>query len=200
MDYGQIYSNLIERGLTRTLDDGVYFEKHHVWPKCMGGPDEESNLVILTWPEHRLAHMLLVKMFSNNHKLVYACRAMQMNKDGRKINRKMSEWLKKKQAQILSEQLRGISKSEEHKRKISQSQIGRKQSEKTRRKISEANKGKLLPHRYKTMSDETRRKISEAKKGKPSGNKGKKASEETRRKISESRKAYLEAKKLTPTL
>jgi hypothetical protein len=170
MDYGQIYADLIERALTRTLSDDVYVEKHHVWPKCMGGPDEKSNLVTLTWPEHRLAHMLLVKMFPNNNKLVFACGAMTMDAQGNRINRKMSEWLKKKYSEARSIANRNMSKE-------------------TRQKISEYRKGKSSWNKGKSHSDKTRRKMSENRRGKVAKNKGKPMSEEQKRKISETKKA-----------
>ena len=79
----------------------------------------------------------------------------------------------------LSEALKGIPCSEEHKRKISEANRGRHNiplSEETKRKISEACKG--IPR-----SEETKRKISEARKGIP-------RSEETKRKISEARRLH----------
>ena len=49
--------------------------------------------------------------------------------------------------------------SEEHRRKISESNKGKKRSEESRKKMSEARKGIQF-------SNETRKKLSEAKKGK----------------------------------
>lgn len=179
MDYGQIYSDLVQRGLDRTLDNDVYVERHHVWPKCMGGPDEESNIVKFTAEEHFLAHQLLVKMFPDNHKLVYACKAMSMNSNGR-VSMKMYGWIR---------------------RKLSNARTGKKHSQETCRKISESKKGKTAWNKGKkgkTPSDETRRKISETNKGREfsqetrikiaESNKGKNVSDETRRKMSEAGK------------
>lgn len=36
-------------------------EKHHILPKSMGGSDEETNLVMLTYREHYICHWLLPK-------------------------------------------------------------------------------------------------------------------------------------------
>jgi hypothetical protein len=79
----------------------------------------------------------------------------------------------------ISESTKGKSPSEETRRKISESKKGKSPSEETRRKISgEKN------HRYgKPISEETRRKISESTKGKS-------PSEESRRKCSESNAKY----------
>lgn len=76
---------------------------------------------------------------------------------------------------------RGTTLSEEHRRKISESQVGRTHSEETKRKMSDAAKGR--PNAYKgiPISEDHKRKISESKKGHT-------VSEETRRKISEARR------------
>lgn len=72
---------------------------------------------------------------------------------------------------------RGIVRSEETRRKISQSVSN--PSEETRRKMSEA--GRNRP----PISEETRRKMSEGRRGENSPSYGKRHSEETRRKLSE---------------
>ena len=81
----------------------------------------------------------------------------------------------------ISKGLKGIPKSEEHKRKISEAKkgitshfLGKTHTEEAKRKISEAKKG--IPR-----SEETKRKISEK-------SKGRKHTEETKRKISEANK------------
>ena len=63
------------------------------------------------------------------------------------------------QKRKISETLKGIPFSEEHKRKISGAKKGHKFSEEHKRKLSESQKGK---HNI-THSEETKRKISEAK-------------------------------------
>ena len=87
--------------------------------------------------------------------------------------------------------------SEEHKRKISESEKGRKLSEETRKKMSESRKGKSIPEEQKkkisaalkgrSHSEEHNRKVSEALKGN-TNSKGKHHTEETKRKISEANK------------
>jgi hypothetical protein len=75
----------------------------------------------------------------------------------------------------------GAIRSEETKRKISESKKGKTHSEESKRKISETHKGK-------THSEESKRKISESRKGQGLGIL---LSEETKRKISESNKGEL---------
>ena len=67
---------------------------------------------------------------------------------------------------------------EEHKRLHMK---GVTRSEETKKKISEANKGRITWNKGLTLSEETRKKMSEAKKGKI-------VSEETRKKMSEAHK------------
>ena len=90
----------------------------------------------------------------------------------------------------------GFIHSDETKRKMRESKIGKTSSEETKRKISELNTGEKHPMFGKTHSDETKRKMSEAAKGKKFSEEtikkiteskiGKKLSEETKRKIGES--------------
>ena len=62
--YTKIYYKLINNALLRNHiklpHDG--FQVHHIIPKCIGGTDNKSNLVILHFKEHRVCHCLLIKM------------------------------------------------------------------------------------------------------------------------------------------
>lgn len=64
MDYTKHYNKLIARAQLRTLQDNADFEIHHIIPRCIGGTDNDNNLVALTPEEHLLAHILLTKMYS----------------------------------------------------------------------------------------------------------------------------------------
>lgn len=94
--------------------------------------------------------------------------------------------------------------TEEHKKKISIGNIGKKHTEESKKKMSESSKGlntwskgQRLTKEWKEkirqwntgkiVSDETRLKISEANKGKPAYNKGIPLSEESKRKMSETK-------------
>ena len=66
------YNNLMARAKVRGLDKsslGYYVEKHHIVARCMQGTDEKENLVLLTYQEHVLAHMLLHTIYPENDKL-----------------------------------------------------------------------------------------------------------------------------------
>jgi len=77
MNYERIYKQLCKRSLTRKWQKFTY-ERHHITPKSMGGTDAKSNLAILTPREHALAHLLLVKFLTGEHKakMVYALKTM----------------------------------------------------------------------------------------------------------------------------
>ena len=56
------YEELIDSAKLRGLDKTVlagYYEIHHIKARCMGGEDIEDNLVLLTYKEHIIAHLLL---------------------------------------------------------------------------------------------------------------------------------------------
>ena len=75
--YQNSYSDLINscrnRGL-RKIDLDFYTETHHILPRCMGGSDEDSNLVLLTPLEHLVAHILLLRLDEDNLKHIHSVR------------------------------------------------------------------------------------------------------------------------------
>jgi hypothetical protein len=70
MDYQRIYNQIVNRAKTRKLEG--YREKHHIIPKCMGGPNKKENLVELTAREHFLCHWILSRIYPTNNKIGYA--------------------------------------------------------------------------------------------------------------------------------
>lgn len=79
MNYARIYSAIIKNASNRELPKSVYCERHHIVPRCLGGLDEDSNLVDLTAKEHFICHLLLVKIYkdaSNFGKVLYAFMCM----------------------------------------------------------------------------------------------------------------------------
>ena len=67
-----------------------YLEEHHILPRCMGGGDEESNLVLMNYRCHVLAHCLLFLMNQENASLATAAWCMiyaaDSNRGERDIN------------------------------------------------------------------------------------------------------------------
>lgn len=96
MEYQKHYDALVERAKDRVLSG--YKERHHIIPKCMGGPNKKENLVYLTAREHFVAHQLLVKIYRNNLKLVHAAFMMTVSSETVIRNNRKYEWLRKKQS------------------------------------------------------------------------------------------------------
>lgn len=99
MNYQKIYNNIINRGKTRIIEG--YKEKHHVVPRCMGGTDDSSNLVNLTAEEHYLCHLLLVKIYPNNIRLVRAAMFMVSSNKHQQRNNKAYGWLKRQYSEYM---------------------------------------------------------------------------------------------------
>lgn len=106
MNYKRIYESLIQKAKARIIDG--YTETHHIIPRCLGGSDDSDNLVELTPEEHYVAHQLLVKIYPNNHRLIYAANMMITNRP----NNKMYGWLKRKFSNAISENQTGVGNSQ----------------------------------------------------------------------------------------
>ena len=65
MNYLTQYNNLIasRKNILRKKGIGIYYEKHHIVPKWLGGTDIKDNLILLTAKEHFIAHLLLWKYY-----------------------------------------------------------------------------------------------------------------------------------------
>ena len=85
MNYQKIHDAIIERAKLekRKKSKDVYYERHHIIPRCLDGTDDKTNLVLLTAREHFVIHKLLCKIYPDNVKLQYALWAMcNQNKFG----------------------------------------------------------------------------------------------------------------------
>lgn len=89
MNNERIYNQLIERAKIagRRKRNGVYYEQHHIIPRCLHGSNEKCNLVLLTAREHFLAHWLLTKIHKNDFRLMYALNQLWRNNKGLRGNR-----------------------------------------------------------------------------------------------------------------
>jgi hypothetical protein len=153
MNYQKIYQNLVQRSKTRILEVSIYTETHHIIPRCMGGSNLAENLVELTPEEHLIAHLLLVKIYPNNPKLVYAANWMT----SRVRSNKEYGWVKREFAKIDSQIKTGVPRTvesiekqratvlEKYKNGYTSPILGRSLSDDHKRLISEGNKGKLVP-------------------------------------------------------
>jgi hypothetical protein len=63
MNYNRIYKEFITNRLKIQPVKPVYFEKHHIIPRSLGGNDEPKNIIRLTPEDHFFAHLLLAKIY-----------------------------------------------------------------------------------------------------------------------------------------
>lgn len=104
MNYEKIYNALVEKAKVRGLDKSQhkgYFEIHHITPKCLGGSDTHSNLVMFTAREHYIAHILLWKVYPKDPNLFYAA-WMMSNRSLQSRDSKIYAMLKEQHSKILS--------------------------------------------------------------------------------------------------
>lgn len=134
MDYQRIYNQLIQKR-KQILVEG-YTEKHHIIPRCLGGTDDPENLVRLSAREHFIAHVLLVKIYPENRKLIHAASRMTYSKKFNiKIDSKTYDWLRDLRYKTpLPEEIR---------KKLSNANKGKKHTEETKKKMSEKLKGMI---------------------------------------------------------
>ena len=199
MDYKRIYDNVIvnAKNCNRRKCKGVYYENHHILPKCMGGTNNVENLVLLTAKEHFVCHMLLCEIYSDN-KLKYALFRLinSQGKQGYRVTAKTYERIKLEYSKMPNIR-KGTKCSDATKEKMSLAQKGRKTSDDTKKKQSDAK----LKFFNSTEGDELRKKMSKnkidffktpegdiLKKELSMKNSGHITSEETKEKISEAGK------------
>lgn len=80
MNYQKIYNQICERAKfeNRIKGSGIYYEAHHIIPKCLGGDGKSyqwrshSNIVLLTAREHFLCHWLLVEIYPHNKGIIHS--------------------------------------------------------------------------------------------------------------------------------
>ena len=75
MDYKKIYDGIVNKAklenrvkLSKLVINYMYYENHHIIPKCLKGSNNKENLVLLTPREHFIAHLLLTNMYTGSAK------------------------------------------------------------------------------------------------------------------------------------
>ena len=97
MNYQKIYNDLILKAklenrikLKRNDPNFIYYEKHHIIPRCLNGLNSVDNLILLTAREHFIAHKLLVEIYTQNRSLKSALWLMCVISKNHKRNYKIS--------------------------------------------------------------------------------------------------------------
>jgi hypothetical protein len=142
MNYHNIHDVIIERAKNRTIRD--YTEKHHIIPRSLGGSNSPDNVVRLTPQEHRLVHLLLVKMYPDDKRFVFAARrmfAVSNTHSGRSKNT-MYGWLRKKHSVAMRKLHIGMRQSKETIEKRISKIRGQKRTPEQLEKMSIAQRGK----------------------------------------------------------
>jgi hypothetical protein len=214
MDYKKIYNQIILRAKNeiRIKKNGTYYELHHITPKCLGGGNESNNLVLLTPKEHYLCHKMLIIIYPNEHKLVYALWMMCNGSNSYRnnyltISGRDYEYYRELYVKSHTQRMVGRVIKIETSKKISESKKGFKYSEESKKRMSDSQKGKIgdknsfygkkhTEESRKKMSDKAKNRIvtEETKKKMSEKRKGKKHSKESRKKMSESMKGIIRKK------
>ena len=177
MNYSIHYERLIARARGRVLDG--YVERHHVTPKCMGGSNDQDNLVQLTAEEHFVAHQLLHKMYPEVLGLTFALVNMTGNPYGHRSN-KLYGWMRKAHVDALSvwmkERWKNPTYVEKQKAGMAELHSDPERMKKIGEAVSKRHKGRVKSPeeiakfvssktgmKYKKMSDESRANMSAAR-------------------------------------
>jgi len=145
MNYQKIYNQIVDRGKVRILEG--YSERHHIIPKCMGGNDEESNLVELTAREHFICHWLLYRMYPNDSKIAFGFVMMCKTNNTNGRNYIVSSRVYEEAKLAFSEHMAALPRTYEWKTNMSNGHRGKKLSENHKKKIGNSNRNKKKPPR-----------------------------------------------------
>lgn len=192
MNYQKIYEDLISKAKSenRKKYKGVYYEKHHIIPRCLEGKDDKENKVLLTAKEHFICHKLLIRIYPDTAKLINALWMMSNVRLGNRRNYRIGSREYEKLRQVYSKDtsirvkgknngMYGKKMSEYTKERLKEANLGRKASVESRLKMSESRKGIK-------KSEEWKRKLSFSKIGEKNPFFGKHLSEEHKLKMSKS--------------
>lgn len=211
MTYKEFIDNVLSiRGRFGCGDE--YCERHHIIPKCLGGDNNEDNLIDLYAREHFIAHKLLAEENPDNTKIVWAYTMMSRIKGNDKQQHYVPTPEEYEQAKIAHSKamtgennpMYGKRHTQEARDKMSRNHVdvsgennpwygicgeahpvyGLHRSEETRAKISQALSGENHYFYGQHHSEETKKKISDAIKGENHPLYGVPCSEERKKKIS----------------
>jgi hypothetical protein len=170
MNHQKVYDAIIHKAKSenRIKHSGIYYEEHHIIPRCIDGNNHKDNLVLLTAREHFICHKLLTYIYKGNGKISLAFFRMIYDKRERKISSRDYQYVRelnvgpsvetgKKISKALSKRnltlehkihigngLRGKPQTLELIEKRAKGNRGQKRSEETKQKMRKPhNKNKL---------------------------------------------------------
>ena len=165
MNYQKIYDNLINSRKNRVLVENIYYERHHIVMRSMGGTNNSDNLVKLTAREHFLAHWLLWRIYRNKETSIAFHNMCNWKPVGNLYKSSSRVYAEAKEARHL------MGHSEETKILMSKAKqgknhpnYGKQLSKEHRQNIGIAQIGKFHPH-----NEETKIRISKALTGRKQG-------------------------------
>ncbi len=152
------YYNIISQAKKqeRIKSKEVYYEKHHIVPRSLGGSNDPDNLVLLTAKEHYRVHELLPYFTDGKDKIkmIYAWNLMSRISN-KIIDKELYAFLKIQHSKILSEKILSI----ETRSKMSHNNSGKNNPMYGR----EHSKESILKMKNRVFSKETKDKISKAR-------------------------------------
>ena len=170
--YNELIQNILDtRGRFGCGDK--YHERHHIVPKCVGGTNDENNLIDLYAQEHFEAHRLLALENPENDKLIFAWSMMSFtkgkNQDRYEIIPKEYEEIKTALSQLASEKYKwennpfyGHHHSEETKERMKESSRKRWNRPEEKEKIRKARENDTPEtHKKRSISQKKRFEKSE---------------------------------------
>ena len=185
LTYEEFINNILEtRGRFACGDE--YHERHHIVPRCVGGTNDEYNLIDLFAREHFIAHKMLAEENPNEEGLLYAwwCMSIQTNehtKERYQLTAEEYEEVRTKFASLMSDKMSGDgnrmwnrpwwdedtpqNKIDEWKNNIVEATKRRWQDPEFKERMCKQRKGmncgEANPMYGKIVSEETRQKISQ---------------------------------------
>ena len=132
MNYQKLHDAIIAHARLNPPTTNV--ERHHIIPRSIGGTDDPSNLVDVTYRHHFILHWLLTKLTPHEGKLCYAFHMMSHQSSSRsrpddevmrRVNSRAYANNKARLSEILSERMKGVPKTEDQKAKMRVSAVER---------------------------------------------------------------------------
>lgn len=163
MTYLDFINNILEtRGRFQCGDQ--YHERHHITPKCMGGTDDDWNLIDLFAKEHYEAHKLLALENPECEKLVFAWWIMSTkssNTDGR-YELTAEEY---EEAKIALSTTQSKIKKSMFENPENHPMYGKHHSVEAKEKMRNAKQGKASPKKGIPVSNEEKERLRQIKLG-----------------------------------